>query len=584
MDESEILKVGFDPLRVCEAISRIGYESHSAIMDLVDNSVAADATDVRISLYLVKGRSLKSRNSVSKYQIVDDGRGMDEAGILNAFSLGADRKYPEKSLSKYGMGLKSAGLSLGSRIYITSKKNGSISSRYCFDIRLVEEHGLAVSKRALTPDELAQFEKLISGASGTMIEIEGCEDVNHSSPKSTIDKLRQRLGVVYYSFLARVAKPLRIWTRVCAFGEDSNFEAVHAKDMLFLDAAKANTGWTGDTYDYASPYLVLDKHWDSLKARNGNALPPIRIQAVAFPQAWLATERSPLSIDDKARITSYAVSRENSGFFIYRNGRLIRWGDGLEGADGKDIITKDEINLRVRLEIDDTHDDVLHVDVSKQRLEIDDEIRGEIALIVARAKKTASEIRVACAALQKAPDQEEGRGFSLSARNVPEDDPQEAAKGEPAPEVADRKRAKSEQAAQVMEVLESEDESTAQQEGDVSGKIPTPIENEFRKVRYSEKIAHGQVWKPFYDAKEGVFVCINRNHPFYEQFLSRYPEGSVERLSLEALIFSVALAESNVFDNEIHIGQEALDRLFRRFHQNIDRWLADWVFENTDIE
>lgn len=584
MDGSEILEVAFNPLRVCEAIARIGYESHSAIMDLVDNSVAANATDIRVSLHLVKGRSLKSRNSVSKYQIVDNGRGMDEAGIRNAFSLGADRKYPEKSLSKYGMGLKAAGLSLGSRIYITSKKDGLISAKYCFDIRLIEAHGLAVSKRALTEGELTVFEKLMPGASGTVVEIEGCEDVNHSSPKSTIEKLRQRLGVVYYSFLAREKNPLHLSTRVCAYEEDSDFEVVQAKDMLFMDAAKSNTGWVADTYDYASPYLVLDKPWDSLKSRDGKALPPIKIQAVAFPQAWLATERSPLSVDDKSRVASYAVSRENSGFFIYRNGRLIRWGDGLEGADGKDIITKDEINLRVRLEVDDAHDDVLHVDVSKQRLEIDDEIRGEIALIVARAKKTATEIRAACAALQKAPDQEEGRGFSLSARNVPEDDPQDAAKGEPAPEVADRKRAKSEQAAQVIEALESEDETATAQEGDQSVKPPPSSENEFRKVRYSDKIPHGQVWKPFYDAKEGVFVCINRNHPFYEQFISRYPEGSVERLSTEALIFSVALAESNVFDNEIHIGQEALDRLFRRFHQNVDRWLADWVFENTDVE
>ena len=37
------IEVGFNAARVCEAIARIGYEPHTAILDLVDNSVTAGA-------------------------------------------------------------------------------------------------------------------------------------------------------------------------------------------------------------------------------------------------------------------------------------------------------------------------------------------------------------------------------------------------------------------------------------------------------------------------------------------------------------------------------------------------------------
>jgi len=571
----EILPVDFNPSRVCEAIARIGYEPHSAIMDLVDNSVAAGATDIVVSLFLIAGKSLKSRNSVKKYQIVDDGFGMDDAGVLRAFTFGSDDNYPPNSLSKYGMGLKSAGLSLGSRISIISKKNEIITARYTFDTRTIREHGLSVSKNTLSNEAIAGFSELLTGTSGTVVEIEGCEDINHSSPISTVTKLRDRLGVVYYSFLVRSELPLRLATRVCPFGTNEVPEQIVAKDMLFTSEASRNTGWVPDNYDYASPYLVLDQTWDSLTDMQGTPLHPIRIQAVAFPQANMATERSPLSPEDKAKIRSYAVSRENKGFFIYRNGRLIRWADDLDR-----MIGKDDINIRIRLELQDEHDDLLHVDVSKQRLEVDDEIRGELRGIITKALDTAENIRAACQSRLKLGTNDAGRGFTISTRNVSEDDPLEASKGEPASETTERKRDKAEEGAQVIETLKIEEAGA----GDNETESPLIPPEEFRKVRYSAEIPHGQIWKPFYDAKEGVFVCISRKHPFYEEFISRFGESSVERLVIEALIFSVGFAESNVFDNETRLDRDALDRVFRRFHKSIDTWLADWAFENADIE
>jgi hypothetical protein len=572
MKDSITVDVGFDAVRVCEAIARIGYEPYTAIMDLIDNAVTAQATLISITLKLRQGRTLKNRNSVGLYQISDNGKGMDHDEIVNAFTLGSKKNYSPNSLSKYGMGLKSAGLSLGSKISITSKKDNLISDKYTFDLKEIErQNKLAIIRTKLTEEEAIAANKLINGKSGTIVEIEGCENVNQSSPSSTVGKLKERLGVVYYSFLNRSKKPLKIQIRTSLFDSEGNFEEVRPKDLLFTAAAAKNTGWTADSYDFFSPYLVLNEDWNSLRDKDNNPLPPIKIQAVAFPQASMADEKSPLTPEQKLLVKSYSVSRENSGFFIYRNGRLIRWGDGLERPNGKPLITKDDINIRIRFEIQDIHDDILHVDVSKQRLEIDDEIMVGLETIVSRALKIAKEIRAECKEKVKI-KKGEGQTFSQSVVDVAEDDPQQQGTGELDPETLNRQNKKNDEAQSALNSIKQENKSLgAEQETEI-----------FQKIRYSNKIPFGQVWKPYYDSKEGVFVCINKNHPFYEEHINLFDEGSKERLTAEAIIFAVGLAESNVYTYETKADPALLDRIFRRFHNNINQFLQDWTWENQE--
>lgn len=577
MDTASVVpvEVYFDAVRVCEAIARIGYEPYTAIMDIIDNSVTAKASVISVCLHLRPGKTLKMRNSVAKYQIVDNGLGMTHAEIQNAFTLGSTKNYGPNSLSKYGMGLKSAGLSLGSRISIVSKKNDILSDKYMFDIKHIEtSNKLEVLRKALNESERSEFETLLPSSSGTVIEIDGCENVNQSSPGSTIGKLKDRLGVVYYSFLTDKTFPLNIKIKVSSENQPGDFEDISAKDLLFLENAKNNTGWTPDSYNFFSPFLVLDAKWDSLRDKDNNPLPPITIHAVAFPQASLANDNSPLTQEQKNLVRTYSVSRENSGFFIYRNGRLIRWGDGLERANGKPLITKDDINIRIRFEIQDLHDDILHVDVSKQRLEIDDEIVAELETIVSRAIKVAKEIRVVCKEKLKK-RRGEGQQFSHSVRAVAEDDPQQIGAGEPSKETLDRQSLKNEEAKVALEKIESANPSTGQ---------INFIPDEFQKIRYAEKIPYGQFWRPYFDAVEGVFICVNKNHPFYEEFISRFEEGTNERLVIEALIFAAGLAESNVYVNETNLEKAAIEQLFRRFHRNVDQFLQDWTWENLEEE
>jgi hypothetical protein len=577
---SDHISVGFDAVRLCEAIAKIGYEPYTAIMDLVDNSVTAGAKEIKVTLGLHEGKTLKSKNGVAYYQIVDNGKGMNEDEIVNAFKIGSERNYSENSLSKYGMGLKSAGLSLGTSISIFSKKNKALSYKYTFDLEVIKKiNQISVVRTQLTDEETEQANILLSGKSGTVVTISGCENINQSSPNLTITKLRERLGVVYSNFLSRPKPPLSILFRVVKNNEDTAFEEATPKDLLFLEEAKKHTDWNPKTYDFATPYLVLDELWDAFKDKNDEPLSKIRIQAVAFPQAVLADTKSPLSPESKEKIRVYRISRENSGFFIYRNGRLIRWGDSLGRPNGKPLIGKDDINLRFRFEILTEHDDILHVDVSKQRLEIDDEILGSLENVVSQAIRTAKQIRQACQEKLKV-RHTEGESFNQTVIDVTEDDPQELSKGSPNKTTLERQNKLNQEAQKKLQEIKSKRESN-----DTSDSESVATDSSlFKKIRYEENFPPRQLWKTFFDSLHGAFIIVNKSHPFFEEFISRFENGTPERLTIEALMFSAGVAENNVFNYEHDIDTAKLENAFRRFHRNIDSFLVDWAYENQGEE
>lgn len=547
--------------RLCQAIARIGYEPQIALMDIIDNAVAAQASDIKMSIFLVKGKTLKNRNSVQKYQIVDNGVGMTDSEIANAFALGANGKYAPHSLSKYGMGLKSAGLSLGARIHIISKKHGSISSRQTFDIDLIEQQDqLVIQVSDLDDVEKDYYAGLLPGEAGTVVEVDGCERINHQSPGLTVKKLEDHMGVVYASF---ISKGLTIGVRVCA-NDDPGFRTILPFDILFRDKAKA---WDPDEFDYVNPYLLLQEQWKPALV-DGKTVPPIPLVAVAFPQDKLGDPGSPLTEEQQKAVKAYRVSRPNSGFFIYRNDRLIRWGDSLDG-----LITKDEYNLRIRMDLTEEHDDIFHVDVTKQRLEIDDEIHGRLKRIIDDSKTSAKLIMQKCSEFRKKPTGTEGAAFSELSANVPEDDPDEMAHGISTEESLNRQQS---QAKDAEIILSNTSGGAGADSADFDAKS-------FAKVRYTSQVSYSHLWTPFRDAKEGVFVCINTSHPFYTEFMKDLADNSPERLLLESLIFGAGVGQINTIANLDEVEVDDIKAVFARFHNNCGVYLSGFTAENLNL-
>jgi hypothetical protein len=338
--------------------------------------------------------------------------------------------------------------------------------------------------------------------------------------------------------------------------------------MLFADQAKA---WDPSTYDFVSPYLVLDEQWNP-ELGDGAPATPIRLTAVVFPQDALGSSGSPLNSDQQKQVNRYVVGRQNAGCFVYRNGRLIRWGDNLDGT-----LTKDEYNLRVRMDLTDEHDDVLHVDVTKQRLEIDDELHSRLKRILDEPKSISKLVMRKCSELLKKPRGTEGAAFTELSGKVPEDDPQEMASGAPSAEVLSRKQEQATEAGEITDAVAPDPNST--QDADNND----PSAQGFAKIRYGKGVYYGHLWTPYRDAKEGVFVCVNTDHPFYTEYMADLADNSPERVLLEALVFAAGVGQVNTVSNLDEVEVDQIKAVFTRFHANLGTYLASFTSENVNL-
>src|SRR4051794_36883026 len=98
------LELAPDP-NLMESMRAVGYTTETAIADIVDNSVSALASTVGVFFAAVPEPHIA---------ILDDGEGMDAAGLIEAMRLAGRNprtKRNEHDLGRFGLGLKTASLS-----------------------------------------------------------------------------------------------------------------------------------------------------------------------------------------------------------------------------------------------------------------------------------------------------------------------------------------------------------------------------------------------------------------------------------------------------------------------------------------
>ena len=232
-----------------------------AVCAIVDNAIDAGARNINLFVTKRKVSALDTlRNNVSEYLIIDDGRGMDEAGIQNALTLGAsDAAYAPHSLSKFGLGLKSAAFSQGDELDVISSIGGDCFRKYRVSLPAVEQTGRYFAEELpLSADDNELVSRYLPGGQGTVIRVGQVRKEGHPSIKHTIEQLKRRIGIIYYYFLADESLTISLENTL-----------LPAFDVLF--AAEADTNgkldentWNGrETRWIQQPLtLLLDSAYD----------------------------------------------------------------------------------------------------------------------------------------------------------------------------------------------------------------------------------------------------------------------------------------------------------------------------------
>lgn len=322
----------------------VGYSFETAVADLVDNSITAGATRVEVQVDVVEGKWVA---------ISDDGQGMTPGEATEALRLaGTARTTAEstESLGRFGLGLKTASLSQGRRLDVVTCREGVLTG-LAWDIDRVAEEARWVVE-VLDDDAMAalpQVSPLVSGKDGTTVVWSKLDYLigkaanvsDHLSRK--IETLRFHLGLVFHRFL----------------------EGKGALQLIL----------NGRRIEPIDPFLT--SHLQTQRTPEQS----ITIQdSQVLLQGYTLPHARNLPPDVSARADMGNGLKENQGFYIYRNRRLIFRG-GWFGLRGKDELTK---QARVRVDITDALDYLWQVDIRKARSEPPSEFREKVRPLMDR--------------------------------------------------------------------------------------------------------------------------------------------------------------------------------------------------------
>lgn len=181
------------------ALQHIGYDDISAITDIIDNSIDANATKIKI--YIDNDANKKIRIT-----IIDNGQGMDIDTLDEALKLGSDTMHDDiGDLGKYGMGLSTAGLALANRTIVLTKSADSAEIlKSETDVNTVKEKNAFVKKLDKANDiETAYFKNLVHNESGTIVILEDCVGIKSSHASTLKEKVVKNIARVFRNFMSK---------------------------------------------------------------------------------------------------------------------------------------------------------------------------------------------------------------------------------------------------------------------------------------------------------------------------------------------------------------------------------------------
>ena len=327
----------------------LGYSLETAIADIVDNSISANATTIDIVCNLT--------GAVPSLAIIDNGWGMSGDEIVEAMRHGAANPKEErgpKDLGRFGLGLKTASFSQCRTLTVASTKDGVVSGAvWSLDrIDALDDWMLSI----LDDDDLAKvgfIERL--GQHGTVVIWTDLDRLFEDETGTRRDEIvNEKLGIVerhlslvFHRFLAGEIKGRKKITITMNGHPVSPFDPFCRKNTA-TQILPEEVVYVGDIAVQMQPFIL--PHHSRLTA----------------------------SEYDFYQSRSDFIS--NQGAYIYRNGRLMAWGDWFR------LIPKGEATKLARVQIDfpNSLDESWTIDIKKSRARPPHPVRERLRQIIAQ--------------------------------------------------------------------------------------------------------------------------------------------------------------------------------------------------------
>ena len=148
------------------SLRSVGYNEETAIADIIDNCISAQAHKIKIQFDWGKKRIV----------ISDDGFGMNKMDLIENMRIGSSdpsKTRAKDDLGRFGMGMKTAAFSLGKKLTVVTKSD-SVVSNASWDLDQIPEIGWNLIIR--DESEISEFSSQM-GEQGTIVIIENLDRV-----------------------------------------------------------------------------------------------------------------------------------------------------------------------------------------------------------------------------------------------------------------------------------------------------------------------------------------------------------------------------------------------------------------------
>lgn len=316
-----------------ESLRGLGYSTATALADIVDNSISAGATEIRIEF---TWDGLKSRIS-----ILDDGCGMDDAELERALRLGDKNPLNTRNtrdLGRFGMGLKTASFSQCRRLTVASVKEG-VQNCLRWDL---DELAARTDSDWLLYEGPAEESKLYLVAlkgqsSGTLVLWESMDRIVSNGYTANdfndlADNVESHLAMTFHRLIQEGQRP----------------------GVKLLLNGRAITPW--DPFMSGHPA----KSWASPTTHHVTDYGTVSVQCHVLPHRDRLTLAE---FDTNGGPTGWTAQQ---GFYVYRNERLLVAGGWL-GLGNIRAWNREEAHrlARIRIDIPNTADADWKIDVRK---------------------------------------------------------------------------------------------------------------------------------------------------------------------------------------------------------------------------
>jgi len=481
--------------RTADGFRDTGYQLHTAICDIIDNSVEHDAKNIEIFL------EQDVRSGIT-LEIFDDGAGMTKEELLAAMQYGAERKGKKGNLGKFGLGLKTASTAFADMLTVISRrKNKDPLYTACWDLDHIRKvNDWEMTFRKSSDAEIKEYERRLKGKGGTLVKWDKCgriflgdsqDDVKDKKRlQSHIKKIHFHIRQTFQRFLDHKDKRAR------NLDMSINGEPIKPWDPFVLREKKTkNAGYKKIKVE-------------GLKNGPGE----LEINFYILPRR---EEFSSVESYDEAQ-----VRPSHQGIYVYRENRMIH------GPDWLDLFSRDTHYqlCRIEMSFDYRLDEAFRVDLKKSQILIDTGLNSAISEFLRPRIREGNDLarQGERAGIKKTSDE----AHKGSNKNI-EDKVNEVQKPE------------------ILATNEAKKTATIENtKGKVHLKISVISSTDKDQVFVNpvDSIADGLLWRPTI-ISGNIAVEINRNHPYYQKVYVPNLSKGVTVQGMDSLLWGLAVSE-----------------------------------------